>query len=381
MLRSCISFAWLNLARGDRVRLAVAIGGATVAIFIVLIQLAFLRAVEHKATQVYALFDADLVMVSDRYQFLYRMGEFPAARLQQALSVPGVADAAAVRISSSRWVAADTGAQSSLLLIGIDPGRDFIADAELRTAVAALGAPRRALVDRFADPEVARVPVGGSGRIGGQPALVAGTYALGLPMYAAATAIVANADFSLYSGDDPQRIQLGLLRLERGANAPQVLAALAAAVPEDVRVMTRDALMAKEAHYFVEVKPLGIMMRTGLAIGLLVGAVALFHVMSAQIESRMRDFAVLRATGFSAGYTYAIGAWQLLLLGAASFAAAWLGVWPVFAIVAAKTHLFLPLDAWLLGAGLALCVPMIASAALPLLRAARADPARLFARA
>jgi putative ABC transport system permease protein len=225
------------------------------------------------------------------------------------------------------------------------------------------------------------VPVGGSGRIGRQAALVAGTYALGLPMYAAATAIVANGDFSLYSGDDPQHIQLGLLKLERGANAPQVLAALAAAVPEDVRVMTRDALMAKEAHYFVEVKPLGIMMRTGLAIGLLVGAVALFQVMSAQIESRMRDFAVLRATGFSAGYTYAIGAWQLLLLGAVSFAAAWLGVWPVFAIVAAKSHLFLPLDAWLLGTGLALCVPMIASAALPLLRASRADPARLFARA
>jgi putative ABC transport system permease protein len=176
-------------------------------------------------------------------------------------------------------------------------------------------------------------------------------------------------------------MQLGLIKLDRGADVQAVLTALSQAVPDDVRVMTRGQLMAKEAHYFVEVKPLGVMMRTGLAIGLVVGAVALFQVMSAQIEARLKDFAVLRATGFSAGFTYAIGAWQLLLLGVASFALAWLAVWPVFAIVAAKSHLSLPLDATLLGAGIALCIPMVASAAWPLLRAAHADPAGLFARA
>ena len=381
MLRSCISFAWLNLARGDRVRLAVAVGGATVAIFIVLVHVAFLRAVEHKSTQVYGLFDADLVMISDRYQFLYRMGEFPAARLRQALSVPGVAAASPVRISASRWVAKDSGAQSSLLLIGIDPNPDFIADAELKRAASLLGPPRHALIDSRADPDVGNVKVGDSGHIGAQPALIVGTYGLGLPMYAAATAVVANGDFGLYTGDSPQRMQLGLIKLAQDAKKKEVVAALAEALPGDVRVMTRDALMKKEAHYFVEVKPLGIMMRTGLAIGLLVGAVALFQVMSAQIEARLRDFAVLRATGFSAAYTYAIGAWQLLLLGAASFALAWVAVWPVLALVSAKSHLFLPLDWTLLGAGLVLCAPMIALAAWPLARAAHADPAGLFARA
>lgn len=381
MLGGVVSFAWLNLARGDRVRLGVAVLGATVAIFIVLVHLAFLRAVEHKATQVYGLFDAEIVMISDRYQFLYRMGEFPAARLRQALSVPGVADAAAVRVSASRWIAGGDGAQSSLLLIGIDTKAEFIADPQLREASAALTAPRRALLDALSDPDVRRVRIGDSGRIGTQPAVVAGIYSLGLPMYAAATAVVANGDFSLYTGEDPQRIQLGLVKLQRGADVNAVLSGLASVVPDDVRVMTLDALMEREAHYFVEVKPLGVMMRTGLAIGLLVGAVALFQVMSSQIEARLKDFAVLRATGFSAGFTYAIGAFQLLLLGVVSFALAWLCAAPVFAVVAAKSHLFLPLDSRLLGTGIALCVPMIASAAIPLARAAHADPAALFARA
>jgi putative ABC transport system permease protein len=343
--------------------------------------LGFLRAVEPKASQVDALFDAVVVLLSNRYQFLYRMGDFPAARLRQALSVDGVADAAAVRVSASRWLATDHGDQSSLLLIGIDPRPEFIADAELRRAASALGAPRRALFDALSDPDVKRANVGESGRIGMQPALIAGTYSLGLPMYASATAVVANGDFGLYTTDDPQRIQLGLIKLAPDADMRKVIASLTSALPDDVRALPRTALMAQEARYFVEVKPLGIMMRTGLAIGLIVGAVALFQVMSAQIEARVRDFAVLRATGFPAGYTYAIGAWQLVLLGTGSFALAWLLVWPVFSIVASKSHLFLPLDFWLLGAGIALCIPMIASAALPLLRAARADPAKLFARA
>ena len=378
MLRSCIAFAWLNLVRGDRVRFTVAIAGAVVAIFILLVHLAFLRAVEHKAGQVYSLFDADVVMVSDRYQFLYRMADFPAARLRQAVSVPGVEAAAAVRIAASRWVSAQNGAQSSLLLIGIDPDPLFLEDPELRAAAPGLRVPRRALIDRLADSEIGAVRVGDAARIGVQPVTVAGSYALGLPMYAAATAIVANSDFAFYSGEDPYRTQLGLLRLAPGTDTGAVVDALRRALPEDVRVMTRAALIAQEAHYFVEVKPLGIMMRAGLVIGLIVGAVALFQIMSSQIESRMRDFAVLRAMGFSASFTYSVGAWQLLVMGAAAFAAAWVAAIPVFELVSRKSHLSLPLDGWLFGTGLALCLPMIASAALPLVRAARAEPARLF---
>jgi hypothetical protein len=82
--------------------------------------------------------------------------------------------------------------------------------------------------------------------------------------------------------------------------------------------------------------------------------------------------------GFSAAYTYAVGAWQLLLMGAVALMAAWLIAMPVFGIVSRNSHLFLPLDAWLFGTLLVLCVPMMASAALPLVRAARAEPAGLF---
>jgi hypothetical protein len=65
-------------------------------------------------------------------------------------------------------------------------------------------------------------------------------------------------------------------------------------------------------------------------------------------------------------------------MGLAAFACAWLAAVPVFDAISLKSHLSMPLDGWLFRAAVLCCVPMIASAALPLLRAGRADPARLF---
>ena len=137
-MSDCLNFAWLNLRRGDRLRVLVAVAGAGVAIFVVLLHLAFLRAVQDKASQVYDLFNADVVLVSDRFQFLYNMPEFPVARLRQANSHPAVAGMGAVSIASSHWLAPETEAISSLILIGLDVGPEFIRDGALRALLPSL---------------------------------------------------------------------------------------------------------------------------------------------------------------------------------------------------------------------------------------------------
>ena len=377
-MSDCLNFAWLNLRRGDRLRVLVAVAGAGVAIFVVLLHLAFLRAVQDKASQVYDLFDADVVLVSDRFQVLYNMPEFPVARLRQANSHPAVAGVGAVSIASSHWQAPETEAVSSLMLIGLDVGPDFIRDGVLRALLPNLKKPRRILMDRYSDPGVGRLEVGLVGRIRSQSATVAGLYGLGLPMYAAATAMVSHTDFSLYTGQSPQRIQLGLLQLKPGSDAARVAAELSTDLPHDVRALTLRALRVREQDYFVEVKPLGVMMRFGLLVGLIVGAVALFQALGSQMETRLRDFAVLRAMGFSSWFVYGVGALQLLLMSFLAFALAWIAAIPVFALIERLTHLSLPTDPHLLLSAGLLCLPMIATAAWPVLRAGRADPASLF---
>lgn len=372
------AFAWLNLRRGDRLRALVALAGAMVAIFVVLLHLAFLRAVEDKAAQVYDLFAADVVLVSDRFQFLYNMPDFPLARLRQANAHPAVADLAAVNVGSSHWQAPVTDATSSILLIGIDPAPDFLRDAALRDQVALLQQSRRILMDRLSHPDVGVLETMQSGRMRGQTASVAGWFDLGMAMYADAGAVVSRSDYPLYTGEASDRIQLGLLRLKPGSDPAQVVEDLRALLPKDVRVMTMAALRAQEQDYFVRVKPLGVMMHLGLFIGLVVGTVALYQALSSQMETRIRDFAVLRAMGFASRFTYGVGAFQLLILGGLAFTLAWVGAIPTFALIARLTHLSMPTDLVLLGQAALLCLPMIATAAIPLLRAGRADPASLF---
>jgi hypothetical protein len=65
-------------------------------------------------------------------------------------------------------------------------------------------------------------------------------------------------------------------------------------------------------------------------------------------------------------------------MGAAAFSIAWMLAVPVFRGIGQASHLSMPLDGTLLWVSLLLCAPMMASAAVPLARASRADPAGLF---
>jgi ABC-type antimicrobial peptide transport system permease subunit len=111
---------------------------------------------------------------------------------------------------------------------------------------------------------------------------------------------------------------------------------------------------------------------------LLVGAAALYQALASQIEARQKDFAVLRAMGFSARFTYRVGTFQLLILGGLAFGLAWLAALPTFAVIGRLTGLSMTADWRLLAESSLLCLPMMATAALPVLRAGKAEPARLF---
>jgi putative ABC transport system permease protein len=373
-----LRFAWRNLWRGDRLRALVAVAGAGMASFVVLLHLTFLHTVGEKASQLYDLFDADVVLVSSRFQFLYNIPEFPLARLRQADALEGVESMAAVSIGSTQWQAEKTQALSSMLIIGIDASPVFLKDQDIRLGMEKLKHARQILLDRYSGGDVGDIEVGLNGRIGGQSATVAGLYSLGLPMYAESTAIVSRSAFQLYTDQDPLRIALGLLRLQAGLDAADYSARLNALLPDDVRAMPIATLRKQEQDYFLDVKPLGIMVRFGLLVGLLVGAAALYQALASQIEARQKDFAVLRAMGFSARFTYRVGAFQLLILGGLAFGLAWLAALPTFAVIGSLTGLSMTADWRLLAESSLLCLPMMATAALPVLRAGKAEPARLF---
>src|SRR5690606_14655791 len=76
--------------RQHRRRLFVAMAGIGVAIFMLLLQLAFLQGVRIQATRLFDEFQFDLAVVPATYQFLYSGGAFERVRLTQAMAEKSV---------------------------------------------------------------------------------------------------------------------------------------------------------------------------------------------------------------------------------------------------------------------------------------------------
>lgn len=327
-LRSVALLATAGLLRGDRTRVLAALAGITVSIFVVVMHVAFLRGVMIKSTAFYDLFDFDAVVVSDRFQFFYAMPQLPQARLLQAASLGSVESVATVRVASSDWLNQETWRSSTLILFSFTGDPSFVRDDSLRAALAEVDRHGRVAADERSDAELGPPTGGRVVKINGRDATISASYKLGLRMYADGTAAVTDTDFGYYGGYARQFAGMGLVKLRPGVDIASAMVDFAT-LPRDVRVIPREQLRREERDFFVEVKPLGVLMRSGMWIGFVVGLVALYQALANHLESRTREFAVLRAMGHSGALVMAVGAGQLVLLTGAGLLLAAAALVPV----------------------------------------------------
>jgi putative ABC transport system permease protein len=378
LLRCCLLVAGANLAQ-HRVRLIVALAGTAVALLLLLLQFAFLDAARHKVTLLYDFFDFDLALVPETYQFLYSAGTFDRIRLTQARAAGGVEATASLNIRTTRWTEPQTGRRSSLLLIGIDDNTRFVRDPLLREGLGALRDSRSILIDAFAHPDYGRTTLGATGMIGGQEVAIAGHFELGLFFYAEGSAVVRNVDFPRLSGQAARETSIGLVRLADGADAAAAKSRLSTSLPRDIRVYTRAELIAQEREFFLTTRPLGIMLRIGMAIAFLVGTVILLQVLSAEIITRTKEFATLKAMGFAPAFVYGVGLLEAALLAVGAFLPAIIVGTGVLWSVWRLTHLATMPSIPLVGLVLVIALAMSLLAALTAVRPVqRADPAALY---
>jgi putative ABC transport system permease protein len=378
LTRSCLLVAGANLAQ-HRLRLVAALAGAAVALLLLLLQVAFLDAARQKVTLLYDFFAFDLAVVPETYQFLYSGGTFDRIRLTQARAASGVEASFNLNVRTTRWTDPLTRRRSSLLLIGIDETPAFLRDPMLREGIKALRDSRSVLLDAFAHPDYGSLGLGTTGTISGQEVMIAGHFELGMFFYAEGSAIVRNVDFSRLAGRGARDTSVGLIQLAPGTAPDTARASLTEILPRDVRVYTRSELIEQERAFFLTTRPIGIMLRSGMVIAVLVGAVILLQVLSTEVINRLKEYATLKAMGFGPGFIYGVGLAQTVLLALGAFLpAAAAGAWVLW-MVHARTHLGTALTPALamqvLAAALAMCV---LAGIIALARIRRTDPAELY---
>ncbi len=374
----CLVIAIRNLLQ-HKIRSLTAAFGIIFAIFLIFLQLGFLQSVRKEVTLLYEYFDFDLVMVSKDYQFLYSPPSFDRIRLTQAQSNPQVTDSFNLNVRITSWANPETQITSSLLLLGLDNKPEFVLNPALQNGLKELKNRESILLDSYSHPDLGSRKIASAGQIGGQDVVTQGLFQLGLFFYAEGAAAVSNQHFNYYAKRTSREASIGFLKLKPNSDLQETKLQLSRMLPGDVLLLTKTELTLQEQDYFVNTKPIGIIFKAGVFIALTIGTVILFQVLSAEINSRMREFATLKAMGFSNPFVYGIGMFQTLIFVLLGYIPALFLSGMVFSLIHDLTHLPISLSFHLMSIVFAMVIAMSLFAGLVTLHKVRnADPAELY---
>ena len=377
--------AWRQL-RAGRARLASAIAGVMFACVLVFMQLGFRAALFDSATHLPQALRGELFLLHPLTQALFRPEQMPRSRAFQALAVPAVVTAVPIYLAQTSWRNPETGHRRAIQLVGLDAEAGAVDFPGLAALVAALKQPDTVAFDRRSRPEFGDI----AGRLaregpfevelGSRRMRVVGTVELGPSFGADGNVVLSETNFRRVMG---QRLasdtDLIALRLRPGAEVVSVQAQLAAVLPEDVKVVTQPELVAWERRYWEAGTPIGFIFAFGSLMGLIVGMAIVYQILFSDISIHLRDYATLKAMGYSQGYLRRVVMGAALILAALGFVPGMLLSAVLYGVVAGATFLPLHMETGRALDVFALIFAMCSAAGLLAMRKLRdADPADMF---
>jgi putative ABC transport system permease protein len=405
-----VPLAWCNLTSdwGKFFLSSLAIGFAVMLLFV---QLGFYNSLLDSSILLTEKLNADLVVVHKRREYLSFPQGFARDLLNRLRGRPGVAAVNALSMdvnftslrdpNPARDTAEPTPRERLIRVLGVDPEVEALTLPELsltdpRSCVAELRVPGQALFDRETRPEFGLQKAYGAGHpfeteLANRRIQIVGVFRLGRDFTAEGNLIVSESTFRDYLRTpypflDGDLIDLGLVRLQRDeAGWPvvpvqQVQRNLQALVDDvGLKVLTREELARREQRFWINSTPVGQVFFLGLLMGMAVGAVICYQILSSGVADRISEYATLRAIGYSNKYLGWVVIQEALILAAVGFLPGLGAAVVVYQGLEWATGLPLRMSAdrilSVLGASLAMCS---ISGVLAVREAQRVDPAEVF---
>ncbi len=385
--RSAIPLAWRNLTE-NKLRLLASVAGAAFAVTLMFMENGFRQALLESMVDLIRHFDGQLFIVSRTNYTLSVPYPFPSRRIEQARAFAGVAAGVPIAIETRRsfWRNPVGGLPRPIRVVAYSPHDDALDLAALIDRREDWGRPGRAMADALSRTErLGPLRSGMVSELSGKTVHVVGTFDLGADFQSDGTLVMSDTSLAdifpdrrgLSKGDDP--VNVGLLRVRPGVDVDRLRLEIAAALPPDVRVLTKAGLISMEQGFWDHVAPIGTVFSIGVVMGFIVGLAICYQVLFSDISERLAEFATLKAMGYSDRRLFAIIVAQSVYLALLGYLVG-LGVsLLLFGIVHGATGL--PMDlragdaAAILGLTLSMC---ISSGCLAARRLTSADPAQLF---
>ena len=329
---------WRNLA-DNPVRTLVAVAGVCLAAALLFMQLGFFAGVGRTANLVFGALDFDIVLTSPNYVMLTQAQTFPQRRLYQASANPEVEKVMPLYVSRQNCANPEKRYFRSVVVIGINPSDEVVRNSELEAQRSLLTVDDTVLIDRLTRPDVGPLNTGLVTQVGPLNLKVVGEFTVG-PGFETGLIVVSDKTFSrLYGGWPLDRVHLGLVKLRQGAVPKKVAEELGRRLPADVRVLTRSEIERQEERYWVVNTSTGIIFGSGVVVALLFGVVIIYQVLSLEVNSRLPEYATLKAMGFSDAYLARVVLQQAVFMAVLSYIPGFVIALGIYALARQVTNL------------------------------------------
>jgi putative ABC transport system permease protein len=367
----------LRLLLHNRLRLLIASASVAMGVIIVFVELGLLLGMLDAQSIVANLVRGDLLIMNIARVNLHRWDKIDLVRLEQAASVPGVArvtplyeDHVGLRNPADKRV-------RRIILYAFPPD-DVPFKLDNPAAIShALKVSHGFLYDRRSRPIFGQFGVGDDIQIDTVPLRVDGYVSIGADIVNDGNILMSDGDW-LARLPDSKPI-MGLVHLKPGMSAEVVRERILQNLPPDVTVLTPSETAWRETLYTLRTAPVGLLFAIGMLAGLVIGTINCYQVLYNEITDHLRQFATLKAMGFSNHFLRRIILGQAAVLSAAGFTTGLVFAWFADRYIAGQSMLPIgigPVSGVIVGCfTVAMCMT---AGLIAIRRVAHADPAALY---
>ncbi|MGF9764386.1 ABC transporter permease DevC [Microvirga sp. 0TCS3.31] len=380
-----LPIGWLQLVH-NKTRLAAAVAGVSFASVLVLMQLGFLGALVGSIRLPYDQMNADILISASDMNTLADGSPLPRQRMFEALSVEGVARATPLYYGKVEWKQPD-GTIRNLDVFGIDPSSETVRNPAINARLTDIARADVALIDartrNAPNGLFAQIAMGQPYRfeVKGRTLTVIDTFEIGGGFSADGYLVTSDQTFLRLF---PQRVAGApnhiLVSLAPGADVRSTVERLRAVLPAyDSTVRTVAEAFDKDQAFQTTQRPVGLVFGFGIVIGVLVGIIIVYQVLSTDVAEHLKEYATFKAIGYPQRFFLGIVFEEALILAALGFIPGFIVSLGLYAMVSTVTGLPLAMTGaravFVLIGVLGMC---LLSGAIATRKLARANPADLF---
>lgn len=338
-----LPLGWMQLTHNPG-RLAAALAGVAFAQVLVFVQLGIMGSMNSSIIKSYDLFNADIMISAEDANTLTEGGNVARQWLFQALADPGVARGTGLFLSNARWER--EGDQTTFQVYALQPEYlDFLSGDISRNA-RAIALPNVAIIDqqtRGLDPDLIagirpQSPL--VTEVNGQQLAFANTFQGGVSFSADGYMVTSEQTFlRLFPARTSGAPNHVLLNVAAGHQTDAVVARLKAELPETLQIRTIADAASEDLRFQTTERPTGLIFGFGVVMGIIVGIVIVYQVLSSDVADHLREYATLKAVGYGPEYFLGVVFEEAVILAVLGFIPGFMISLGLYALLVALTGL------------------------------------------